>query len=168
MNAMPPFVRVLIGICLGLPGYLIATAGSVCSIIAIGIFVSQPEWVQIRSLLVILAAMLSIVIGFLMVVSAELLTGARHYRIPRNRIPVIIGYEIAVMSLCILSGGILFGVIASIRHQFPWGWMLCLLVLIAGLAATRRSRRLKFQSWNEMDASSSEDSLHRLRPTDEA
>lgn len=157
MNSMPPFIRVIIGIFLGLPGYLIATAGSVGAIIAIVNFVSQPEWVQIRSLLIILAAMLVGVIGFLMVVAAELLTGVRHFRILRNRIPAVIGYEIAVMSLCILSGGVLFGVIASNRPQFPWGWTLCLLGLIAGLVATRRSRRLKFQLWNEMDANSSDE-----------
>jgi heme/copper-type cytochrome/quinol oxidase subunit 4 len=153
---MPPFVRAVAMILIGIPGGFMWLAGMLCfigSCWALG----NPDASPLEAIIGFGASVISTAIGFTMVACAEMLNGAKRYRMPRARLLPYLGLELLEGLLAVAIVAVALVAMSSFGDKKSMTgvvWTLFEAIIVLLLVTTHRALQSKGKTWRAELASS--------------
>ena len=150
--AMPPLVRRIATLLIGLPGAVMWLGGLFATMAGMvyAVFLPPPER---PTLLIWLGASLAAnLVGYSMFAAASWLSGSHHYRMPGHRLPAYVAMEILDQLLAAASVGFLAISAISISFRapaFPLLWVLATAAGSALLGFTSSWRGRRGDAWRD-------------------
>ncbi|MEK7952713.1 hypothetical protein [Luteolibacter soli] len=147
---MPPFVRAIAFLLIGIPGGLMWIVGMVSCLFSSWALVKCPPGEQLPALIFLAGSVVCSAIGFAMVATVEMINGGKRYRMPRARLPGYLGLELLEGLLAVAVVG---GALAAMCSLADKKAMLCLVwtlfeaIMILLLVTTHRTLRSKGSIW---------------------
>jgi hypothetical protein len=148
---MPPVVRRIATLMIGLPGAVIWLGGLFATMVStVFLFVMRPDGLSILAILG--GSLAAVLIGYTMMSATSWLNGAYHYRMPGHRLPAFVAWEILDQLLAALSVGFLIVSLISLASgepPLPWLWLLLAAVGFILVGLNMRVRRKWGYTWRE-------------------
>ena len=151
--AMPPLVRRIATMLIGLPGALLWLAGLLLGTTLSTVFLivsgapNRPEGWKFWA-----ASVAGLWIGYSMSAAVSWFNGAHDYRMPGHRVPTYVAMEILDQMIATLSIALFFVMVTSLGSGTPPNPLLWVTGAILGFAAlglTMRMRRRRGNAWRD-------------------
>ena len=152
MTAMPPLVRVIAMLLIGLPGGVLWVGGMISILLSSFSILESTASRRLEPLLVFGVSVMATGMGFAMVTCVEILNGAKHYQMPGNRLPAYLGLELLEVLLMLASvcGALaMLATLAQLEPLLSLLWTCFEAATVTLLVTTTRTRKSKGKKWRE-------------------
>ncbi|QJE97545.1 hypothetical protein [Luteolibacter luteus] len=150
---MPPFIRHLAGLFIGVPGAILWAGGWIAVAIQ-GAQLGAEGRIEANWLISGSIALVAALLGFAMIVAFDLLITGTRYRIATRHLAPCLGLELGVQGLFALSLSFVWGgIIKAFSQGSGWAFLLEVLFIISAVATTHLFNFLKVKRFKwELEA----------------